>query len=95
MALNFPINPASPLPELAQACIDLVPQLQQRLSVIRDFAIGTTETRIAHGLAATPLSAWAVPRASGVTYYRTRAPDSRFVYLAASTAGLFDVMVIV
>jgi len=94
MALSFPVKPTSTLTELAQACIDLVPQLQGRLSVIRDFSIGTAETAVAHGLSATPLAAWAVPHAAGVTYYRTRAPDARFVYLAASSAGTFDVVVV-
>lgn len=94
MALTFPIKPTSTLPELAQACIDLVPQLQRKLAVVQNFTIGTAETAVAHGLAATPLAAWAVPHASGVTYYRTRAPDERFVYLAASSAEVFDVVVV-
>jgi len=93
MALTFPIRPSSTLPELTQSCIDLVPQLQSKIAVVQDYPIGTAETAVAHGLGVVPLAALASPH-SNVTWWRTKMPDARFVYLAASSAAVCDVVVI-
>jgi len=98
MALTFPVRPSSALPELAQACIDLVPQLQRKLAVVQGYTIGTSETAIAHGLGVVPLTAIIVrhgaPSLAGPGVWRTRAPDERFVYYAASASTVCDVVVI-
>jgi hypothetical protein len=93
MALSFPVKPDVTLPMLAQSCIDLVPQLQRKISVAQSVTIGTTETAVAHGLGAVPLTAMVLPH-SNVAYWRSKAPDSRFVYLIAASSVVCDVAVI-
>jgi hypothetical protein len=93
MALTFAVRPSSTLPELAQECISLVPQLQSKLAVIQNYTIGTSETAVAHGLGVVPMAALVSPHAN-VTWWRTKMPDARFVYLAASSSAECDVVVV-
>lgn len=89
--LTFPRTPRGSLGELWQAAIDLLPQITPR--VLRDRTVGTTETPIAHGLGFAPLMAHPVPH-SDARVWRTRTPDAKYVYLAASGAVVCDVEVV-
>lgn len=60
---------------------------------IYDQAIGTTETAIRHGLNFQPNDAFAFPQADA-RVWRTRAPDDRCVYFAASVAVTCTVYVL-
>lgn len=56
-------------------------------------AVGTTETKISHGLTERPLAVfWS--NDGVVRVGRTRAEDDRFIYLRASTATIVDILVI-
>jgi len=91
MEFTYPKRPPSTLQELWQADVDLLPQLQRR--VIRDYTIGTAETAVAHGLGFAPLSAHPIAH-SDVRVWRTKAPDAKHVFLAASAACVCDIEII-
>jgi hypothetical protein len=91
MPFDFPTTPGGTLSELWTACLRLLPQLEQK--VIRDVAIATTETPVAHGMKSAPKTANVAPH-SDARWWVTRAPDSRFVYLAASAAIIADVEIV-
>lgn len=93
MAVTFPVRPSSTLPELAQACIEVVPKLQRKLDVVQGFTIGTAETAVAHGLGVVPLMATVTPH-SNVTWWQTKSPDAHHVFLACSSSAVCDVAVI-
>lgn len=58
--------------------------------VIKGVAIGTTETRIRHGLGSVP-TRWGIASQRGAgDIYQTRAPDDQFLYLARVVTGLPD-----
>lgn len=57
------------------------------------FTVGTSETAIAHGLPRVPVGIAALPLAD-VRVRVTKAPDERYIYLAASGACTCYVMVI-
>lgn len=59
---------------------------------VKDVAIGTTATQIAHGLGRTPRGWWITDASVGATVYKTAA-DSRTITLIASSAGTFSVWV--
>lgn len=90
--LIFPETPDGTLGELWRAVLRLVPQIGGRVVVNPSVSIGTAETPVAHGLRAAPTSAMLVPQAD-CRWWQTKAPDSRFVYFAASTAVTADVVV--
>lgn len=50
-----------------------------------EFDVGTTETRVPHGLGAAPFMPIAVPMADARVWV-PRAPDSTYLYLQASAA---------
>lgn len=98
MALTFPVRPSSPLPELAQACIELVPQLQRKISVIKAQSIAAASgtfpyQAVAHGLEAVPLSVIPVPH-THVDMWVGKPADERFVYLSAASPVVCDIVVI-
>jgi hypothetical protein len=85
---DFPNTPSGTLGELWGAVFRLLPQLRRR--VRRGFAVDTVETPCAHGLGFAPQMAIVSPQGD-VTVWETRAPDTKFVYLAASKAALVNV----
>jgi hypothetical protein len=89
--IDFPQRPPETLVELWQWVRALLPQL--RRTVVRTFAVGTTETPLAHGMRFAPQMAHPVPRAD-VRVWQTQIPDARFVYLAASSACTVDVEIV-
>lgn len=91
MKIDFPQKPDGTLPELWRACLDLLPQIENRVRT--GIAIGTTETPVAHGLGFAPLMGVPVPR-SEATIWRTRSPDSKYMYFAPSQACTADVLVV-
>jgi hypothetical protein len=85
---DFPNTPSGTLGELWGAVIRLLPQLRRR--VRRSFQVGKFETPCAHGLGFAPQMVNVTPQEEA-TVWETRAPDTKFVYLAASTAALVNV----
>lgn len=98
MAITVRLRETSGLIEVAQALIRLIRQLGSgaEARLLTNQAIGTSETPIAHGLGRTI----GAPRAVFVTPYadarvwRTKAPDSERLYLAASAAVSADLLVV-
>ena len=88
--LDFPKTPSGTLAELWRAVLDLLPQLER--GTIKDVSIATTETPVAHALGRVPDAVFCTPH-SNVTIWRSRAPDTRFVYLTASSACVADLRV--
>jgi len=60
---------------------------------IRGAAIATTETLIRHGLTDAPSGVFAIGQADA-RVWETRAPDSSYVYLAASAAVTCNLLVV-
>jgi hypothetical protein len=74
--------------EYTQRIKEVIGGLATRLLTTK--TIGTTETRIEHGLSSVPV-AWKVANQRGVgSVYQTRAADSRYLYLARTVSGLPD-----
>lgn len=92
MAFDFPQTPNGTLGELWRAVLRLLPQLAGALVINRGVTIGTSETPVAHGLRSAPTSAMVVPQAD-CRWWQTKAPDSKYVYFAASTSVAADVVV--
>ena len=88
---DFPRTPGDTLGSLWNGMFKLLPQLTR--VVLHDRAIKTVETPIAHGLKSSPKGCNVLPYADA-RVWRTRAPDNRFVYLAASAAITADVEII-
>jgi hypothetical protein len=88
--LDFPKTPAGTLAELWRAVLDLLPQLER--GTIKDVAIATTETPVAHTLGRVPEAVFWSPH-SNVTIWRSSPSTSRFVYLTASSACVADLRV--
>ena len=88
---DFIKRPPATVEALWQAVVDLLPQLGRR--VLKDKTIGTTETAIAHGLGYAPKMAIPTPQASAYVW-RTKAPDSKWCYFAASSACTIDIEIV-
>lgn len=88
---RFVNRPTGTLPELWEECA----RMDERSTrvIVKDFAIGTTETPLAHGMGVVPQGVFWAPH-SDVSVWRSSAPDSRFVYLIASSACVADVEVV-
>lgn len=90
---DFPTTPDGTLKELWRAVLRVLPQIGRRQKVLRSVSIGTTETPIAHGLNYVPDSASLILQADA-RWWRTRIPDAKCVYFAASVAVVADVVVL-
>lgn len=91
--LNFPVKPGGTLVELWNACMDLAQQLSSLLFVsIKEQAVGTSETPIAHGQSFVPSICVPVARAN-VAVWQSSQPDNRFCYLTAASPVVVDVKV--
>lgn len=91
--IDFPKKLTGSLVDLWQAIIDVMPLLARRPVVRKDQTIAATETAIAHGLGAVPQSA-SVLTQTNVACWRSRAPDSKYVYLIAASSVVADVVII-
>lgn len=90
-------------PDLAPITVQelyvIVKELVDQLSVaavakmINGVAIGTTVTRVAHGLGTIPSQVQITTRSS-TTISRVQPPDSQFLYLQAAVATDVDILVI-
>ena len=89
--LNFPDRPLGTLADLWNAVTDLLPQLERR--VVRGVTVGTVETPVAHGLKFAPQMGIPVPQADA-RVWRTRNPDARFCYFAASAEVICNVEIV-
>lgn len=91
--LTFPRTPNASLKDLWAAAIALVDELDKRHDTYRtDITIGTTETTIAHGLGFAPKCAIPIPH-SDARIWRTRAPDNKYLYFAASGSVVADIKI--
>lgn len=63
-----------------------------RSTTVEDATIGTSETKIYHGLGQTPKVMIVVPTSEG-TWWQTRDADSGYVYLRASGAMTANIIV--
>lgn len=89
--LTFPKTLTGSLQDLWQACLDLLPQLEDY--IIPDITIGTSSTGVAHGLSAAPALVIPVLHADA-RIWRSATPDARFFYFAASTSVVCDFLVL-
>jgi hypothetical protein len=89
---DFPRTPNGTVAELWAAVIRLIPQLGSKVTILRDIDVGTVVTPIAHGLGFTPTEAIPVLKAD-LRAWTTQQPDSRFIYLQASSATTINVAV--
>lgn len=90
MPFEFPDNPTSTVEELR---LDLKNNLFPHIPVRPITAtIGTTETRVAHGLGSVPTGVRWFPRADA-RVWRSKAPNSTHVFLTASTSVVCDIEV--
>lgn len=90
--LDFPTTPSGALGELWAACLNLVTQIGRR-PVCATAVINATETAVAHGLGFAPKACFTVGHAN-VAIWRSKAPDSKYVYLIAASQVTADVVVI-
>jgi hypothetical protein len=88
---DFPNRPTGTISELWQAIWDLLPQLQRK--VVKNVTVGTVETPIAHGLKFAPQMGIAYPQADA-RVWRTRSPDNKFCYFAASASVVCNVEIV-
>lgn len=67
---------------------DVVDQLGHAATAKRipGTVIGTSETRVPHGLTGRPVSWWTGDHQQHATVRQTQDPDAQFLYLAASAA---------
>lgn len=86
---RFPVSIPKTLGELFERIRELLPQLEAR--VLPNRLIGTTETKIAHGLKSTPV--FVVPSHPHciAVVKETRRPDQEFIYLKATNPCVVNV----
>jgi hypothetical protein len=87
----FPNTPTGTVAQLWDAIWDLLPQLERR--VVKNVTIGTVETPVAHGLKFAPQMGIAYPQADA-RVWRTRNPDPKFCYFAASSSVVCNVEIV-
>jgi hypothetical protein len=90
MPFSIPDRPGQTVDELKSDLKNcLYPHVHRKVFA---YTVETTETPIAHGLSEVPTYVGWFQRANA-TVWRSKAPDSRFIYLIASVSVVCDIEV--
>jgi hypothetical protein len=95
VVIRLPDRPTTTLPDLQRDVVDVVQQFGPAADavLIRDVAVGTAETPIAHGRGTTPVGVFVMPQ-SDARVWRSSPSDLDRVFLTASASVIVDVLVL-
>lgn len=94
-APSFPDRPTSTLPELQRAVAEFAMNVTRvaGATVITGISVGTSDTKVAHGLGAVPAGVFVMPKADARVWQPAAATSSQ-VTLRASAAVTCDLLVV-